>query len=57
MDNTYKLLVPQSMKRSNELHDFARLQYSDEESGYFLIGIDESKSDLNRLNLFYQLED
>ena len=45
------------MKRSNELHDFARLQYSDEESGYFLIGIDESKSDLNRLNLFYQLED
>lgn len=55
--DTYKLRVPESMQKSNELHDFARLQYLDEQKGYFLIGIDESKEELNNLHLFYQLED
>ena len=45
------------MQKSNELHDFARLQYSDEQQGYFLIGIDEPKEDLRNLQLHYQLED
>lgn len=45
------------MQQSNELHDFAHLQYSDEQQGYFLIGIDEPKEDLRNLQLHYKLED
>ena len=57
VEDTYQLRIPQTMQKSNELHDFARLQYSDEQEGFFLIGIDESKEDLNKLHLYYQLED
>ena len=39
---TYTIQVPESMKKSNELHDFAGLQYVDEEQGFFLIGIIEA---------------
>ncbi len=57
VENTYQVRIPNSMQKTNELHDFARLQYSDEQEGYFLIGIDESKDALNKLHLYYQLED
>lgn len=57
VEDTYMLRVPESMEKSNELHDFAKLQYADEEQGYFLIGIDESKAELSKLQLFYQIED
>ena len=53
----YQLRIPETMQKSNELHDFAHLQYSDEQQGYFLIGIDEPKEDLRNLQLHYQLED
>jgi|GEM_PF-2322531 len=53
----YQLRIPETMQQSNELHDFARLQYADEQKGFFLIGIDESKNELSNLQLFYELED
>ena len=55
--DAYTLSVPASMEQSNELHDFARLQYSDERKGFFLIGIDEAKEELDRLQLYYGIED
>ena len=55
--DTYQLRIPESMQQSNELHDFAQLQYSDDKEGFFLIGINEPKDDLNRLQLFYGLEE
>ncbi len=45
------------MQKSTELHEYANLQFSDEQQGYFLIGIDEPKDGLRDLQLYYQLED
>ena len=57
VEDQYMVRIPESMEKSNELHDFAQLQYADEKEGYFLIGIDESKQELSQLQLFYQIED
>lgn len=57
VEDKYQLRIPETMQKSNELHDFARLQYADEQKGFFLIGIDESKSELSNLQLYYELED
>ena len=57
VENQFKLDVPESMQPSNELHDFASLQFADEKNGFFLIGIAEPKEDLENLQLYYSLED
>ncbi len=57
VEDKYQLRIPETMQQSNELHDFAKLQYSDEQKGYFLIGIDEPKDDLRNLQLHYKLDD
>lgn len=57
VNNQYSIQIPQSMERTNELHDFAQLQFADEERGYFLIGIEEDKQELRKLQLFYGLDD
>lgn len=57
VEDQYMVRIPETMQKSNELHDFAQLQYADEKEGYFLIGIDESKRELSQLQLYYQIED
>lgn len=57
INDHYSIEIPASMERSNELHDFAQLQFADNDRGYFLIGIEENKTELQQLQLFYGLED
>lgn len=57
VEDQFSLDIPETMQASNELHDFANLQFADEKNGYFLIGIAEPKEDLENLQLYYNLED
>ena len=57
VDEQFKMDLPSTMQPTNELHDFATLQYADEDNGFFLIGIAEPKEDLENLQLYYSLED
>ncbi|MEM0998897.1 MAG: hypothetical protein AAGN35_17695 [Bacteroidota bacterium] len=57
VNEQFRLDIPASMQATNELHDFASLQYADEQNGFFLIGIVEPKEDLENLQLYYSIED
>lgn len=57
LDDQFSVELPESMQKTNELHDFAPLQYADNSEGLFVIGIEEPKSKLRSLHLYYSLED
>lgn len=54
VDSLYALEMPVEMARANDLHDYASLQYSNEENQFFVMGVHEAKEDLA---LSYSLED
>lgn len=57
VEGSYSVAIPANFKPCNDLHDFATLQYSDERSGYFLVGIDEPKAKIEALKMDYSLAD
>jgi hypothetical protein len=57
VENQFVLSIPANLKPCKELHPFAPLQYADEEGGYFLMGIDEPKEEMENLQLHYNLGD
>jgi hypothetical protein len=57
VENQFALAIPANLKPCTGLHAFAPLQYADEEGGYFLMGIDEPKTEMENLQVQYSLAD
>jgi hypothetical protein len=53
----FSIQVPSNLIPVDDLHDVAPLQYADEQQGLYLIGLYESKSEMETMQLRYTLED
>jgi hypothetical protein len=57
VEGKFSVEIPSNFIPCNDLHDFAQLQYADERGGYFMMLIDEPKTDIDRLQMHYSLAD
>lgn len=48
LGNRYSLLIPESLERTNELNDVARIQYQNKEEDFYIVVIDKLKEDFSK---------
>lgn len=54
---SFRVELPTNLLPTDGLHDFAPLQYADDEHGFYLIGLSEPKDEMEAMQLRYSLED
>lgn len=55
--NAFSIDIPKNLSPTENLHDFAALQYADDKAGYYLIGLVENKAEMAEMHLHYSLSD
>ncbi len=57
VNGSFAMDIPGRFERGFDLHDFAPVQFQDEDAETYMIGFTQSKSDLEKIRLKYTLKD